>query len=175
MSNFWEDAWSSITGSGGGATNTNQSSGWDPSTLMPGGMQTTGAGTGIFSGWPSVNTSAASDAVAAATGGGNMFNNGEGFLGTMLSSKGADGIERQGWGGMALGLGQGLLSGYQGMQQYGMAKDAFEESKRRYEKNYAAQKQITNADLEDRQRARVASNAGAYQSVSEYMNKNGIK
>ena len=39
------------------------------------------------------------------------------------------------------------------------------QNKREFELNYAAQKQTTNASLEDRQRARVASNAGAYQSA----------
>lgn len=85
------------------------------------------------------------------------------------------GIKTNGWGGAALGLGQGLMQGFQGMQQYGMAKKAFKEGQRQYNQDYAAQKQLTNANLEDRQRARVASNSGAYQSVSEYMEKNGIK
>ena len=86
-----------------------------------------------------------------------------------------NGLKTNGWGGAALGLGQGLMQGYQGMQQYGMAKKAFKEGQRQYNQNYAAQKQLTNSNLEDRQRARVASNSGAYQSVSEYMEKHGIK
>lgn len=86
-----------------------------------------------------------------------------------------NGMKTNGWAGAALGLGQGLLQGYQGMQQYGLAKKAFKEGQRQYNQDYAAQKQLTNANLEDRQRARVASNSGAYQSVSEYMEKNGIK
>ena len=86
-----------------------------------------------------------------------------------------NGLKTNGWAGAALGLGQGLLQGYQGMQQYGMAKKAFKESQRQYNQDYAAQKKLTNANLEDRQRARVASNSGAYQSVSEYMEKHGIK
>ena len=86
-----------------------------------------------------------------------------------------NGLKTNGWAGAALGLGQGLLQGYQGMQQYGMAKKQFKESKRQYEQNYAAQRALTNASLEDRQRARVASNSGAYQSVSEYMDKHGVK
>lgn len=112
----------------------------------------------------------------AATGiGSNMFNNGEGIFGNLLSRKGADGITYGGWGGTALGLGQGIMQGYQGMKQFGLAKDQLKEGRRQYEQNYAAQKKMTNSALEDRQRARVASNEGAYQSVSEYMNKHGIK
>lgn len=86
-----------------------------------------------------------------------------------------NGIKTNGWAGAALGVGQGLMQGFQGMQQYGMAKKQFKESKRQYEQNYAAQRALTNASLEDRQRARVASNSGAYQSVSEYMDKHGVK
>ena len=86
-----------------------------------------------------------------------------------------NGMKTNGWAGAALGLGQGLMQGFQGMQQYGMAKKAFKEGQRQYNQDYAAQKKLTNANLEDRQRARVASNSGAYQSVSEYMEKHGIK
>lgn len=74
----------------------------------------------------------------------------------------------------AIAAGSALLQGFLGMQQYGLAKDQFKESKRQYEQNYNAQKTTTNAALEDRQRARVASNSGAYESVSDYMNKNRI-
>lgn len=74
----------------------------------------------------------------------------------------------------ALGALQGLGSAYMGMKQYGLAKDQFDESKRQFELNYGAQKKLTNSRLEDRQRARVASNPGAYESVGSYMQKNGI-
>lgn len=74
-----------------------------------------------------------------------------------------------------LGLVQGIGGAYMGMQQYGLAKKMFAENKRQYEQNYAAQRQMTNAQLEDRQRARIAANPGAYQSVGEYMNQYGIK
>lgn len=94
-----------------------------------------------------------------------------GFLG----STDKNGLYQQGWGGMALGAVQGLGGLYLGMQQYNLAKDALANSKAQFERNYAAQKAMTNANLEDRQRARVASNAGAYQSVGDYMSKNGIK
>lgn len=63
----------------------------------------------------------------------------------------------------------GLGSLYMGMKQYGLARDGFAESKRQYNQNYAAQKTLTNGQLEDRQRARVASNPGAYESVGSYM------
>lgn len=95
----------------------------------------------------------------------------DGFFGKKL----ADGTSLPGWGGTALGIGQGLLNGFMGMQQYGLMKDQLAESKRQYEQNYTAQRTTTNSRLEDRQRARVASNPGAYQSVGDYMNQNGVK
>lgn len=91
------------------------------------------------------------------------------------STKNADGTTDMGWGTSAMGLAQAGVGLYSGLQQYGMAKKQLEEGKRQYDANYAAQKTTTNAQLEDRQRARVASNAGAYDSVGNYMNQNGIK
>ena len=80
-----------------------------------------------------------------------------------------------GWGNLALGAASGLASTFLGMKQYGLAKQTLAENKRQFQLNYDAQKQTTNTRLEDRQRARVASNAGAYQSVGAYMGANGIK
>jgi hypothetical protein len=85
------------------------------------------------------------------------------------------GIKTDGWGSLALGAAQGLGGLYMGMQQYNLAKDTLENNKAQFERNYAAQRTTTNANLEDRQRARVASNAGAYQSVGDYMAQNGVK
>ncbi len=82
---------------------------------------------------------------------------------------------KDGWGGLALGVGQGLFNGYLGLQQLGMAKKAFGENQRQFNLNYDAQRRTTNAALEDRQRARLASNPGAYQSVGDYMNQYGVK
>ena len=80
-----------------------------------------------------------------------------------------------GWGGLAVNAAGGLASTFLGMKQYGLAKQTLAENKRQFDMNYAAQRQTTNTRLEDRQRARVASNANAYQSVGDYMAVNGIK
>ena len=94
----------------------------------------------------------------------------------MLTTKDeTTGLQTQGWGGLALGAAQGIGNLYLGMQQYNLAKDALANSKSQFERNFAAQKSTTNAQLEDRQRARVASNAGAYQSVGDYMAQNGVR
>lgn len=92
------------------------------------------------------------------------------FLSGMLGSPG-----QQGWGSMALGGAQSLASAFMGMKQYGLAKQQLAENKRQFDTNFSAQKGLTNSNLEDRQRARVASNPGAYESVGSYMNQNGVK
>lgn len=102
-----------------------------------------------------------------AGGGGGMF---DGFL----SQTNANGVTQQGWGMPALAVGQGLMNAWLGMKQYGLAKQTLEENKRQFQLNYDAQAKTTNSALEDRQRARVASNAGAYQSVGDYMSQNRI-
>ena len=80
-----------------------------------------------------------------------------------------------GWGMPALGVASGAFNAWMGMKQYGLAKKQLAEGKQQFALNYDAQRTTTNAQLEDRQRARVASNAGAYQSVGDYMGANGIR
>lgn len=85
--------------------------------------------------------------------------------------------ETPGWGGMAMGAASGISSAMLGWGQYNMAKDALAQHKAEYAANYDAQKRTTNANLEDRQAGRIAA-AGPnsrYQSVGDYMSKNGIK
>lgn len=72
-------------------------------------------------------------------------------------------------------IGQSLFNSWLGMKQYGLAKKNFRENKRQFNLNYDAQKNLTNSRLEDRQRARIASNPNGYMSVGEYMNKYGVK
>lgn len=78
--------------------------------------------------------------------------------------------------GLMTGLGAlgGLSNAWLGMKQYGMAKDALKEGKRQFQLNYDAQKKLTNSQLEDRQKARVASNPNEYESSYDYMKKYGI-
>jgi len=97
------------------------------------------------------------------------------FMDKMLGYTNQNGVQQQGWGGLALGAAQGISSAFMGMKQYGLAKDALKENKRQFNTNYEAQRTLTNSQLEDRQRARVAANAGAYQSVGDYMDQNRIK
>ena len=94
--------------------------------------------------------------------------------GLMSMSSFLGNAQMPGWGGLALGAAQGLMSGFMGMQQYGIAKDALKENKRQFSKNFQAQRTTTNSALEDRQRARIASNPDAYESVGDYMKRNGV-
>lgn len=92
-----------------------------------------------------------------------------------LSSKDVNGMETQGWGGPALGLAGAGLNAFMGMKQFNLAKETLQANKDQYAQNFDAQRTTTNSALEDRQRARVASNSSAYQSVGDYMDKNRIR
>ena len=83
--------------------------------------------------------------------------------------------DKQGVLGPVMAGAQALGSLYMGMKQYGLAKDTLAANKAQFERNFDAQRRTTNAALEDRQRARVASNPGAYQSVGDYMNQNEVR
>lgn len=75
---------------------------------------------------------------------------------------------------LGLGLGSGLLNGYLGFQNLKVAKDQARQAQQNWDKQWNANVKSTNTALSDRQRARVASNAGAYESVDSYMKKYGI-
>lgn len=90
-----------------------------------------------------------------------------------LDKAGPDG--GKGWGGLALGAANSLLSAFMGMKNYGLAKDQFNFQKDSWQKEYDAQKGLTNASLEDRQRRRVAENPSLAQDTASYMAKYGVK
>lgn len=113
-------------------------------------------------------TTPGSASASAVPGGGSWWDG-------MLGKTNMNGTRTDGWGGLALGAASSLLNGWMGMQQYGLAKKQLSEGKRQFDMNWDAQKATTNSALEDRQRARVASNPGAYESIDSYMNRNGIK
>lgn len=64
---------------------------------------------------------------------------------------------------------------WNGWQSNNLMKDQLKFQKDAFNKQYQASVKQYNTSLEDRQRARVASNPNAYQSVSEYMKANGMK
>lgn len=95
----------------------------------------------------------------------NAFNTG-GAFGTGLS-----GLQL---GQLGIGLGNGLLSGYLGFKNLGLAKSQAKQAQQNWDKQWSANVKNTNAALADRQAARVASNPNAYESVDSYMKKYGI-
>lgn len=72
-----------------------------------------------------------------------------------------------------LGIAGGLLSGYMGLRQLSMSKDALNFQKEAFNKNYGNQVASTNRQLEDRQRTRAAANSNA-ESVESYMARNRV-
>lgn len=103
------------------------------------------------------------------TGGGG----GGGFMDSLKSSGFLGSNGTQGWGGLALGAIGGLGSAFMGMKNYGLAKDSLNQAQSQFDQNYAAQRSTINAQMEDRQRARVAAGSGA-ESVDAYMQRNRI-
>lgn len=94
-----------------------------------------------------------------------------------FSTKDPDtGKMKQGWGGEAMGIANGLMSGYIGMKQYGIAKKTLSENKRQFDANYTVQKNLTNSRLEGRQKARIAASPdGGHMSAADYVQKYGVK
>lgn len=109
----------------------------------------------------------------------NTFNNtqlgtsGSGsFLDSILGGSGdMSGLQM---GQLGLGGVNSLLQGYLGFQNLGLAKKQYQSQLDQFNKQWDANKKLTNASLADRQAARVASNPNAYQSVDDYMKKYGI-
>jgi hypothetical protein len=98
----------------------------------------------------------------------NGYNNMQatgGLLGRTLE----DGTKLNGWGMPALNAVTGVGNLWMGMKNYGLAKDSLKEGRRQFDMNWGLNRNMVNNQLEDRQRARVASNPGAYQPVDDYM------
>lgn len=111
----------------------------------------------------------------------NTFNNnttltGSGGSGSFLDSilGGSGDMSGLQMGQLGLGGVTSLLNGYLGFQNLGLAKKQYQSQLDQFNKQWGANKKLTNASLADRQAARVASNPNAYQSVDDYMKKYGI-
>jgi hypothetical protein len=89
------------------------------------------------------------------------------------------GIKTGGWGAPAIQGAGALMSGFMGMKQYGLSKKVFENNKQQFERNFAAQKGLTNSQLSDRQDRRNADARANGQtdttSTADYMAKWGVK
>ena len=73
--------------------------------------------------------------------------------------------------------GAGLFNAFTGYKGLGLQEDALNFNKATTRANFANEAKMVNSQLEDRQRARRASaggEAGKYESVSTYMDKNSV-
>lgn len=91
-----------------------------------------------------------------------------------LGGTDAQGMQTNGILPVGIGALSGLTSAYLGWQQFNLAKDQLAQNKKIFNLNFQNQAQSVNTQLEDRQRARVASNPTGYQSVGDYMSKNQV-
>lgn len=73
-----------------------------------------------------------------------------------------------------LGAATGLYGAYNAHKTAKLARDQFNFTKESFNKNFTAQAKTTNAQLEDRQKARHARDPKAHASVSDYMKKYGV-
>ena len=148
---------------GGSSNNFGQPGGYSP---IPGGNSYNTQLDSLFGSTPAAMwspSSAAGSGVSSPT-----------FMQNMLGYTQKDGTKVNGWGGMALGAMSSLGNAMMAKKQYGLARDSLKENMRQYNQNFAAQRKMVNSQLEDRQRARVASNPNEYESVGSYMSRNGV-
>ena len=78
---------------------------------------------------------------------------------------------------MKAGIGAitGGIGAWQGMQQNKLIRENMQQQAGQFREQMNLSKQNINRNIEDRQRARVASNPVAYESVDSYMKKYGVK
>lgn len=137
------------------------------------------SGYGNLDGWGGpTNQSAALNGVTAGLNNSNSGIMGglSGLLGSAFGGVNDNGTTSLGWAAPTIGIAQAIMGGINGNRQLGLAEDNLKEGKRQFNLNYGAQRQTTNTQLEDRQRARVASNpGGGYESVDSYLEKNRIR
>ena len=100
-------------------------------------------------------------------GGGSWFD-------SFLTNKDSMGNTTMGWGNALLDLGKAGMQGYLGLQQLDMAKENLAFQKDSFSKQFENQRTLANAEMTDRQNARVASNPNAYASTDEYMKRHGV-
>ena len=73
------------------------------------------------------------------------------------------GMQTTGAAGTAIGLANGLMSGYMGMKQYGLSKDILENNKSQFAQNFGMQEKLVKKQWDDREsrRAREAKANGS--------------
>ena len=85
-----------------------------------------------------------------------------------------DGVTKQGWAAPVMGGIKGIADSYMAMEMFGLYKDSLENSKKQFAQNFNAQAKSVNTRLADRQAARYGNDPTRYESVQDYMAKNGV-
>ena len=84
------------------------------------------------------------------------------------------GKEFAGFGSGLLDIGKTGLNAWLGFKQLGHAEDALDFQKKAFSQQFENQRKLTNAQLADRQRARVHHDPNTSLSVDDYMKKYGV-
>lgn len=104
---------------------------------------------------------------------GNTFSQGLRNLGNQLQT-GFGKMSLGEKGSMVLGAVGSALNAYNAYKSNKLAKDQFNFQKQAWQANFNNQRKMTNSQLEDRQKARVANNPIQNESVDSYMRKYGV-
>lgn len=113
-------------------------------------------------------------AASGGAGGGSLFNNLFSRQSLFGGTDPSTGLSSGGWAPVALGAGQAIFGALQGNKAMGLAEKQFQEGQRQFDLNFDAQRKTINTQLEDRQRARNASNSTAYENTDDYLRKNRV-
>lgn len=123
-----------------------------------------------FPGFGGAGSAGAATGASGGGGFGNLFSRQSLFGGTDPNT----GMSTGGWAPVALGAGQAIFGALQGNKAMGLAEKQFKEGQRQFDLNFDAQRKTINTQLEDRQRARNASNSTAYENTDDYLRKNRV-
>ena len=97
-----------------------------------------------------------------------------GWFTTLFGGRDANGFQTSGVVSPAVSAFSSGMQAYLGAQNLKLAKKSLAFQKDAFSKQFENQRRLINTQLEDRQRARVSANPGAYQSVDEYMKQHGV-
>lgn len=80
-----------------------------------------------------------------------------------------------GWGGLALGLGQGISNFYMGSQALDLQRQQLAQGQKEFNLNFGAQAGMANSRLEAQNNRRIAEGMVPTMSTADYMAKYGVK
>lgn len=93
----------------------------------------------------------------------------------VTGGKNPDGSSFNGWGGLALGLGQGISNFYMGSQALDLQRQQLAQGQKEFNLNFGAQAGMANSRLEAQNNRRIAEGMVPTMSTADYMAKYGVK